>query len=45
MKVFWTADAIQDRLDIWEYISLDNQDAASNMDQLFSIAATWLSDY
>jgi addiction module RelE/StbE family toxin len=45
MKVFWTADAIQDRLDIWEYIARDNQDAASNMDQLFSIAATWLTDY
>ena len=32
MKVFWTADAIQDRLDIWEYIARDNQDAASNLD-------------
>ena len=45
MRVFWTAEAIQDRLDIWEYIAQDNQVAASKMDDLFSIAATWLSEY
>jgi len=45
MRVFWTAEAIQDRLDIWEYIAQDNQVAASKMDDLFSTAANWLSDY
>ncbi|MEY4022394.1 MAG: hypothetical protein RI960_1406 [Pseudomonadota bacterium] len=45
MRVFWTAEAIQDRLDIWDYIAQDNQVAASKMDDLFSTAATWLSDY
>jgi addiction module RelE/StbE family toxin len=45
MRVFWTAEAIQDLLDLWEYIVQDNQVAASKMDDLFSIAATWLCDY
>jgi toxin ParE1/3/4 len=45
MRVFWTAEAIQDRLDIWEYIAQENQVAASKMDDLFSVPTTWLSNY
>ncbi len=45
MRVFWTAEAIQDRLDIWEYIAQENQVAASKMDDLFGVATTWLSNY
>lgn len=42
MKVIWTPEAISDRLDIWDYIALDNPIAASQMDELFSSAASRL---
>ena len=45
MKVLWTPQALQDRLDIWEYIATDNPIAASRMDELFSDAAARLADH
>jgi len=41
--VIWTPEAEQDRLDIWEYIALDNPVAAARMDHLFSEAANRLA--
>ena len=40
MKVIWTPEAEQDRLDIWDYIAEDNPPAAADMDELFSKAAS-----
>lgn len=45
MKVFWTPEALQDRLTIWDSIAKDNAEAAARMDALFSDAATRLTDY
>lgn len=45
MKVVWTPEALQDRLDIWEYIATDNPRAAVRMDELFSVAAATLVDF
>ena len=45
MNVLWTPEALQDRLDIWEYIAADNPIAATRMDELFSAAATRLADH
>lgn len=42
MKVVWTPGALQDRLDIWDYIALDNPPAAARMDESFSGAASQL---
>ncbi len=44
MKVFWSNEALQDREDIWDYIAKDNSIAAAEMDELFSKAASLLSD-
>ncbi len=44
MKVFWSTEALQDREDIWNYIAQDNPLAAAEMDELFSTAASLLSD-
>jgi toxin ParE1/3/4 len=41
MKVIWTPEALQDRLDIWEYIAAAL--AAVHMDELFSAAASTLA--
>lgn len=45
MRVIWTPEAIQSRLDIWNYIAEDNPVAAEQMDTLFSDAAKRLSDH
>jgi|SRR5665213_458367 len=37
--VTWTPEALQDRIDIWDYIAADNPGAAAKMDKLFSGAA------
>ena len=42
MKLLWTPEAEQDRLDVWDYIAADNPLAAVKMDELFSTAATRL---
>ncbi len=42
MKLIWTPEALQDRLDIWDYITTDNPYAAARMDELFSEAASRL---
>lgn len=45
MKVIWTPEAEQDRLDIWDYIAADDPVAAVHMDELFSTAASTLVDF
>ena len=45
MRVIWTPEALQDRVDIWGYIAADNPPAAARMDELFSDAAARLADY
>lgn len=45
MKILWTPEALQDRADVWDYISTDNPQAASRMDALFSDAAARLADH
>ena len=45
MRVVWTAQAVQDRRDIWDYIARDNETAAARMDELFSEAAARLAGY
>lgn len=44
MKVIWTPEALQDRLDVWDYIAADNPRAAVRMDALFSDSAARLAD-
>ncbi len=45
MKVAWTPEARQDRIDLWDYIVADNPSAAVRMDELFSDAAASLSKH
>jgi addiction module RelE/StbE family toxin len=45
MIVVWTAEAEQDRADIWDTIAADNSGAAVRMDELFSNAAARLAAY
>ena len=40
MKVFWAPEALQDRIDIWDFIAADNPLAAVNLDAIFSTAAS-----
>lgn len=45
MRVVWTPEALQDRIDIWDVISAENPRAAARMDQRFSDAAARLARY
>lgn len=45
MRVMWTPEAKQDRLEIWEYIAHDNLIAAEQMDEIFSEATARLREY
>ncbi|MBU0498884.1 MAG: type II toxin-antitoxin system RelE/ParE family toxin [Gammaproteobacteria bacterium] len=45
MRVIWTPEAQQDRVDIWDYIAADNPQAAVRMDALFSDAAARLAGH
>jgi len=45
VRVVWTPDALQDRVDVWDHIVADNPQAAVLMDALFSDAAAKLADY
>ncbi len=45
MRVVWTPEALQDRVDVWEYIAADNPRAAARMDELFTDAAARLADH
>lgn len=45
MKVAWTPEALQDRIDIWDYIAADNPHAAAQMDELFSDSASRLTEH
>lgn len=43
MRVVWTPEAEQDRVDIWHYIAEDKPGAAARVDSLFSDAASSLA--
>jgi addiction module RelE/StbE family toxin len=45
LRLLWTPEAEQDRIDIWDYIAADNPTAAVRMDELFSAAATRLLEH
>jgi addiction module RelE/StbE family toxin len=45
VKVRWTPEALQDRIDIWDHIANDNPLAAIHMDELFSDSANRLSEH
>ncbi|MNN21132.1 Plasmid stabilization system protein [compost metagenome] len=45
MKVYWTPEAEQDRIDIWDFIAADNLYAAARMDELFSATAAKLAEF
>ena len=45
MKVFWAPEALQDRIDIWDFIAADNPLAAANLDAIFSTAASRLAEH
>lgn len=45
MKVLWTPEANQDRLDIQEYIAVANPRAAARFDTIFLDAAAQLGDF
>jgi addiction module RelE/StbE family toxin len=45
VRVLWTPEAEQDRVDIWDAIAADNPGAAVRVDELFSDAAARLSVY
>lgn len=45
MKVLWSPEALQDRIDIWDHIAADNPLAVAHMDELFSDGATRLIEH
>ena len=45
MRVIWTPEADQDRIDVWDYIVADNPHAAVQMDELFSDAVARLREH
>ncbi len=45
MRVIWTPEALQDRADVWDYMAIDNPQAAAHIDELFSDAAAKLATY
>jgi toxin ParE1/3/4 len=45
VRVIWTPEALQDRVDVWDHIAADNPPAAARMDELFSAAAARLANH
>ncbi|WP_152226420.1 type II toxin-antitoxin system RelE/ParE family toxin [Pseudomonas sp. SCB32] len=45
MRVRWSTESEQDRLDIWQYIAADNPEAAAQMDTLFSATVSKLKEF
>ncbi|MBK4717141.1 type II toxin-antitoxin system RelE/ParE family toxin [Tenebrionibacter intestinalis] len=45
MKVLWTAEALQDRTAIWEYLVERNPQAAVELDERFSESASRLAEH
>lgn len=43
MKIRWTPEARQDRIDIWDYVAQDDPMAAVRLDELFSASVNRLS--
>ena len=44
-RLRWTAEAVQDREAIWDYISGDDVDAAISIDEMISVKAARLSEH
>lgn len=42
-EIRWAPEAVQDRLDIWDYIAQDDPSAAARLDELFSQSAASLA--
>lgn len=45
MKVEWSADAGEDRREVWRYIAAENPSAAARTDAIFSAAALSLANF
>ena len=45
MRLIWTPEAQQDRVDIWQYLHAESPAAAVKLDELFSRAAARLSKH
>lgn len=45
MKVFWTASAHQDRIEIWDHVFSHNPQAAIDLDDIFSKIIEQISDH
>ena len=45
MNLFWTPEALADRLAIYDHIEADDPGAALSLDEQFSAAAQRLADY
>jgi toxin ParE1/3/4 len=45
VRVVWTPEALQDRADIWDYIAVNNPQAAVRVDEFFSHAAARLAEH
>jgi len=45
VRVVWTPEAQQDRIDVWDYVAADNPLAAARMDEIFSDAAVRLAEH
>jgi addiction module RelE/StbE family toxin len=45
VRLIWTLEAQQDRVDIWDYIAAENPFAAVDMDRLFSDAVASLTTH
>jgi len=45
VRVVWATEALQDRIEIWDYIVADNPGAAVRMDDLFSDSASRLAEH
>lgn len=45
MKLFWTAEAVEDRRAVYAYIKADNPNAALALDELFSARAARLTNH
>lgn len=45
MRVIWTPESQQDRVDVFDYIAADNLHVVVQVDELFSDAAARLAEY
>jgi plasmid stabilization system protein ParE len=45
VRVVWTPEALQDRVDVWDYIAADNPRATARMDERFTEVVAGLADH